>query len=186
MKFPLKQRIISGYKMGDKTFYNTIHRGNDYRANYEILTAPENGQIIYQGYGAQGGFWLHFLADSGYLHKFAHLSKFIWQIGEYIPEGDRLAITGNSGAYTKSPHLHYEVWKEGKQFNPEIIYNQLKKNMTNTQILKKGTEYGFYLPAKSPEALIDKAMNFGIEIPLMPDSTVDWDALDKLVAFKIV
>lgn len=48
-------------------------------------------------------------------------------------------------------------------------------NMPNSEFVQKqGTnEFGFYLPATSPETLQDKALNLGLNI-LKPDGTVDF------------
>lgn len=48
------------------------------------------------------------------------------------------------------------------------------KDMSNTKLVKNGTEWGYYLPANSEQALIDKADNFGYPLPKTPDGKVDW------------
>lgn len=55
------------------------------------------------------------------------------------------------------------------------------KIMGNVEFVQNGTtgEFGFYLPATSPEALIDKALNFGINIQ-NPDGSVNFAAAKQV------
>ncbi len=48
-----------------------------------------------------------------------------------------------------------------------IINLYLLTFMSNTLLVKKGNEYGFYLPATSEAALIDKALNTGYALPTL-------------------
>ena len=159
--FVLKHKRISGYRMGQMTFYGVRHRGVDYYAYKDNLYAPFNGKIIKQYWGFQGGNWLHFLSDSGYLFKFAHLSRFLMKQGDYIKEGMIIAITGNTGAFTKSPHLHLEIWQGKKQINPEtfnfnkgtIMVNKILLNQIFNELLCR-------LPDKEAESYIGKDEEF--------------------------
>jgi len=56
--------------------------------------------------------------------------------------------------------------------NNNLIFNP--KKMTNTKLIKNGEEIAFYLPATNAEALKAMSKNYGIEIPLLPDGSVDW------------
>jgi len=48
--------------------------------------------------------------------------------------------------------------------------------MTNAKLVKNNAEYGFYLPATTEEAMIDKALNLGYPLPTKDNGTkVDWD-----------
>lgn len=59
--------------------------------------------------------------------------------------------------------------------NQNLLFLTLK-NMPNAEFVQNGAtgEYGFYLPATSPQALIDKALNFGINIQ-NPDGSVNFN-----------
>lgn len=49
------------------------------------------------------------------------------------------------------------------------------KNMTNVKLIKNGSEFAYYVPATSEEALIDKALNFGYPLPTLDNGKrVDW------------
>lgn len=55
-----------------------------------------------------------------------------------------------------------------------FLKDNIKKEMSNVKIVKNGNEIGFYLPATNQEALKAMALNYGKEIPVIADGTVDW------------
>jgi len=40
---------------------------------------------------------------------------------EFVKQGELIAQTGNSGLATTGPHLHFEIWHNGKAVDPETI-----------------------------------------------------------------
>jgi len=118
--FPLKQRIIAGYKHGQWTFYGVRHKGNDYRAYYTTLYAPFDGRIISLPEDTGGGYWIQFKDNQGRIHHFAHMSSRM-PIGAY-DQGEPIGITGNSGKFTSGAHLHYHIRINGVVTDPETIY----------------------------------------------------------------
>jgi hypothetical protein len=69
-----------------------------------------------------------------------------------------------------------------KNFQPaQPIISQYKlllipKPMTNALLVKKGDEYGYYIPATNEPAMIDKALNFGYPLATLENGTkVDWN-----------
>lgn len=124
--FPLKKRKIGGYKFGEKTFYNTKHTGTDYEANYVNYYAPFSGYAS-AGKGTQGGIWWTLTKADGTKFTARHLSK-LMKTGQ-VKEGDLVAVTGNTGTLTTHPHLHQEVYINGKLTDPEK-FNWGKGNMS--------------------------------------------------------
>ena len=96
---------------------------------------PESGEITRKFYGINGGVWLEARTDTGYKLRFAHLSDYRAPLGR-VEIGQTIAITGNTGQWTTGPHLHFEVWKDGKAINPEEYFRRMKY-----AIDKKGDQY---------------------------------------------
>ena len=48
-----------------------------------------------------------------------HNSGLLFQAGDVIKTGQAVAIIGNSGEKSTGPHLHFEMWYDGKYINPE-------------------------------------------------------------------
>lgn len=57
--------------------------------------------------------------DHGYgiVTKYAHCSKILVARGTYVKRGQVIALVGSTGLST-GPHLHYEVWVNGKPADP--------------------------------------------------------------------
>ena len=172
MSFPLQNKVLimpGGDAKGHLA--RGLGIGADYEAYYQDLLLPFDGDIYtYSGY--QGGRWLRLTRENGDKIEFAHLDKYIIKSG-FHKKGTHVAYTGNSGRTTSGPHLHIQVFVNGKRVDPEK-YNW---NMSNVKIYKKGNEFGIMIPTTTPEALISYGKNFGIDIPHTDDHTVEWDKL---------
>lgn len=120
--FPLRQRIISGYKFGQPT-PDGPHKGTDYKANFESYKAPFNGKVIRSGIDPKGGLYQVFRPDAQPTVelKAFHLSQFKVTNNVPVKEGTEIAITGNSGGHSTGPHVHQEVWISGKNIDPETF-----------------------------------------------------------------
>lgn len=90
----------------------------DLVADKDDLFAPFNGSIR-SFYGKEGGNWLELTRENGERIRFAHLSTYIKKTGK-VKEGEKIAITGNTGSITTGPHLHLECYDTaGKRLDPE-------------------------------------------------------------------
>jgi murein DD-endopeptidase MepM/ murein hydrolase activator NlpD len=53
----------------------------------------------------------------GFNTVYAHNRDFLVSVGQEVRRGEVIARSGTSGV-TTGPHVHYEVWKDGKRVNP--------------------------------------------------------------------
>ena len=53
----------------------------------------------------------------GYKVAYAHLSRYAVDDGQTVKRGDVIGYVGATGQ-ASGPHLHYEVWIDGRNLNP--------------------------------------------------------------------
>lgn len=75
-----------------------------------VVTAVE---VSRQGYGNR----VEISHGYGYQTMYAHIHEFKVKKGQKVKRGQLIATVGSTGKST-APHLHYEIWKDGKLVNP--------------------------------------------------------------------
>ena len=43
--------------------------------------------------------------------------------GDFVKQGEIIAMSGNTGLLTSGPHLHFELWSEGFSIDPNTLIN---------------------------------------------------------------
>jgi murein DD-endopeptidase MepM/ murein hydrolase activator NlpD len=89
------------------------------------VTAPMGAEIEAPAAGIvtdvkwQEGYGNMITLDHGYglVTRYAHCSKILVARGQRVKRGQKIALVGSTGIST-GPHLHYEVWVNGKAVNP--------------------------------------------------------------------
>lgn len=86
------------------------HRGTDFRAYMKTpVSAAAGGVVSYVGPIGGGGNTVMVLSPDGVLSKYMHLSVFKVQRGDSVSQGQLIALSGNTGHASASPHLHLET-----------------------------------------------------------------------------
>jgi len=105
------------------------HRGLDIAAPYGTpVYSPAAGRVefVKTNYVRRRGYGRVVIIDHGYGMKtlYGHLSKVNVNVGQRIERWDEIGKVGDTGRAT-GPHLHYEVWLDGKARDPEeFIINE--------------------------------------------------------------
>jgi murein DD-endopeptidase MepM/ murein hydrolase activator NlpD len=94
------------------------HLGLDISADKgQPVYATANGTVQSAGYHADFGNLVVLTHEFGLTSRYAHLSKIAVRAGQVVDRGDVLGHVGSTGRST-APHLHYEVWANGRPINP--------------------------------------------------------------------
>jgi murein DD-endopeptidase MepM/ murein hydrolase activator NlpD len=83
--------------------------------------AAAGGFVVFSGYTDDYGHVLILSHSDGYLSFYKHCSVLLKRDREFVKQGELIAQTGNSGLATTGPHLHFEIWHNGKAVNPETL-----------------------------------------------------------------
>lgn len=108
-----------GYRISPFTGQRTMHYGIDIAARVGTpVVSPADGVVIFAGTKSGFGRFLMIAHDHGIVTKYGHNSELFVKSGEHVKRGDPIAAVGSTGRST-GPHLHYEIWVNGKPQNPK-------------------------------------------------------------------
>ena len=116
--------MASGYKMRMHPILkiNKFHKGMDFSASTGTpVYASGNGKVIRAQRSSTFGKVIYIEHGYGYRTIYAHLSKMVVRRGATVKRGDLIGYVGSTGL-SVSPHLHYEVHKNGRPLNPIYFY----------------------------------------------------------------
>jgi murein DD-endopeptidase MepM/ murein hydrolase activator NlpD len=57
----------------------------------------------------------------GYMTVYKHCSVLLKKTRDIVSEGELIALSGNTGELSTGPHLHFEIWKNGKPLDPQNL-----------------------------------------------------------------
>ena len=111
-------RVSSNYGMRSLLGTTRQHSGIDFSApTGTAIYASGAGVVTKSGWGSGYGYYVEVDHSNGYKTRYAHASRLIAKVGDYVNAGDHIANVGCTGRCT-GPHLHFEVVKNDKSQNP--------------------------------------------------------------------
>ncbi|MEW5796304.1 MAG: M23 family metallopeptidase [Candidatus Zixiibacteriota bacterium] len=126
--WPVRGWLSRGYGMRPDPFtgYRRLHRGVDISSNTGTpIIAPAAGRVKAVVVDRALGKLIEIDHGYGFVTRYGHLSAFDVQRGQLVERGETIGRVGSTG-YSTGPHLHYEVWRNGKVLNPhDYIINDM-------------------------------------------------------------
>ncbi len=83
--------------------------------------ASMGGTVIFSDYTATDGNLIIIEHPGGYITVYKHCSVMLRKVRDNVVQGEVIALSGNSGYNSTGPHLHFEIWKNGKAIDPEKV-----------------------------------------------------------------
>ena len=119
--WPVKRGYISsayGYRSDPFTGKKAFHKGVDIpSAKGSPIYALAAGVVTYAGNKKGFGNMVEIDHGQGYSTRYAHISEIAVKTGDRISQDQVIAKIGSTGRST-GPHLHLEMLKDGRRFNP--------------------------------------------------------------------
>lgn len=113
--------------------YVRPHKGLDFTAaNGTPVYATGSGRVSTSYYSHTFGNVIYLNHGFDFETRYAHLSKYIVEAGQYVNRGQLIGYVGNTGT-SVSPHLHYEVLFKNEQINP---INFFQRDLSNQEYEK--------------------------------------------------
>lgn len=107
-----------GVRLDPFTRRPAFHSGLDFAGpNFTPIYATAPGVVSFAGVRSGYGNTVEIDHGNGFKTRYAHLAGFSVSVGQRVAVGQRIASMGSTGRST-GPHLHYEVWVNGRAQNP--------------------------------------------------------------------
>ena len=81
------------------------------------VNASCGGTVTRAGWVSGYGYAVYIDHEDGKQTRYGHLSKVLVTVGQTVKQGERIALSGNTGVST-GPHLHFEMRLNGRAVNP--------------------------------------------------------------------
>jgi lipoprotein NlpD len=85
----------------------------------ENVIATLDGVVIYTGFDPNYGNVISLQHKNEFISIYKHNEIILKETGDRVVAGEAIAIVGNTGELSTGPHLHFELWHNGKPVNPE-------------------------------------------------------------------
>ena len=129
---PVEGEVLKDYSDENLVYSNTLnewctHLGIDYRAEKtSIVKSAEDGIIKSIKNDPRYGLTVVVKHENGFETMYANLlsTEFI-TVGEKVVKGQTIATVGNTATFeaAEETHLHFEMFKDGKNVNPNMYLN---------------------------------------------------------------
>lgn len=113
-------RVSSGFgkRSAPKKGASTYHKGIDWATPVgTAVWASSAGTVSRAGWGSGYGNVVYIDHADGRQTRYGHLSKVLVKPGQYVNQGDKIALSGNTGRST-GPHIHFELLINGGAVDP--------------------------------------------------------------------
>ena len=123
MGMPVAGRVTStfGMRMHPLLGFMRMHKGTDIGAPYgSPIYAAMDGVVQFAGRSGGYGNFVKLAHAGGLATGYGHMSRFAVGAGARVQRGQVIGYVGSTGIST-GPHLHWEVWQNGRPVNPRSI-----------------------------------------------------------------
>ena len=108
---------------------NSLHTGTDIRAaSGTKIYASNGGKVVTSVYNSAYGNYVIIDHGGGYMTLYAHMKTRGVSEGDTVNRGDVIGYVGSTG-YSTGPHLHFEIIKDGKTYDPLTEFKGVKFNI---------------------------------------------------------
>lgn len=135
--------------------YRRMHSGTDYRARTGTpIVAVTDGVVVSAGRAGGCGITVK-LRHAGSLEtRYCHMSRMAVTRGTQVRRGQVIGYVGSTGLST-GPHLHYEMYRNGRAINPLSVAYVTRSQLEGTELLDFRRQLIAYREIETGAALED-------------------------------
>jgi murein DD-endopeptidase MepM/ murein hydrolase activator NlpD len=98
------------------------HMGIDFviKTGTPVYSAA-GGYVVFADFTVNDGYMIIIAHSDGYITVYKHCSVLLKKARDIVSEGEMIALSGNTGELSTGPHLHFEIWKDGRPLDPQNL-----------------------------------------------------------------
>ena len=110
---PVKGQISEAYNAEENHFAVDI-----VTAKNTPVKATAEGTVVFSEWTAETGYVIIIEHRYGLISVYKHNSSLAKEQGELVKKGEVIGMVGSTGELSTGPHLHFELWSNGRPVNP--------------------------------------------------------------------
>jgi murein DD-endopeptidase MepM/ murein hydrolase activator NlpD len=116
--------------------YMRMHSGLDFKASYgQPIFAVTDGVVAYAGRKGGYGNFVQLNHGGGLASGYGHMSRIAARPGSKVRRGQIIGYVGSTGLST-GPHLHYELYRNGRAVNPLSIKFTQRAQLSGSDLIR--------------------------------------------------
>ncbi len=135
---PVAGALSSNYGMRRHPIlgYMRMHAGVDFGAPHGApIFATADGSVDYAGRKGGYGNFVQINHGGGLASGYGHMSRIVARPGSRVRQGQIIGYVGSTGLST-GPHLHYEMYRGGRQINPTSVQYVQRAQLSGPDLAK--------------------------------------------------
>ena len=84
----------------------------------EPIKSVFEGTVLMSSWTKDSGYVISIVHPNNLISVYQHNSKVFVEPGQIVKTGEVISIIGDTGELSSGPHLHFELWLNGKSVNP--------------------------------------------------------------------
>lgn len=115
--------------------YRRMHSGMDFRARHGTpIVAVTDGRVSSAGRAGGCGIAVRLDHGGGLSTRYCHMSRMAVRSGQEVRRGQVIGYVGSTGLST-GPHLHYEMYRNGRAINPASVDFVTRAVLSGTELI---------------------------------------------------
>ncbi|HIB36748.1 M23 family metallopeptidase [Mesonia sp.] len=110
---PVKGQISEAYNAEENHFAVDIVTSKN-----SPVKATAEGTVVFSEWTAETGYVIIIEHRYGLISVYKHNSSLAKEQGELVKKGEVIGMVGSTGELSTGPHLHFELWSNGRPVNP--------------------------------------------------------------------
>lgn len=115
---PVRGRITNGFNPSEGHFGIDIVGKDD-----ETVKATLDGVVIFSSWTLEMGYVISIQHPNNLMSVYKHNNALLKKQGDKVSAGEAIAVFGGTGELSTGPHLHFELWHNGRPVNPREYMN---------------------------------------------------------------